>query len=186
MRGGGTRAALACLAVVSVFLTACSDDSAAQKESEVAPTPSTSSGPSGADALRPKGAAEDALTRYEATLQSIAAEIDTLVPGVTWEWNHTADFLLCTGEYADSGGVRVGTRNLVASKPLPDEAWPAVLRVVQARAAELGATETFVYADEPGRHEVAISGNGIEFRVGTSKRALLSAMSDCYLRRSDL
>ncbi|MGW0160164.1 LppA family lipoprotein [Mycobacterium sp. NPDC003323] len=137
--------------------------------------------------LRPKGAAEDALPRYESIVAAIAEDITAVMPGLTWKWNRDPDYVDCTGALADTRGVRVGTRNFLSSSPIPDELWPVVLQVVRDHAAELGAAAEHVYADQPGHHDVAVYGDsGVEIRLLTRGRAVLSAMSDCYLQRRDL
>jgi len=42
------------------------------------------------DSLRPRGAVEDALTRYEAVMQQIAGELSQTQPGLTWRWDRRA------------------------------------------------------------------------------------------------
>lgn len=139
------------------------------------------------DQLRTKAPAEDALAQYEAILQETADGITGLVPELTWKWNRDPDFLDCTGEFAETRGVRVGTRNLLASGPIPDNIWPAALQLVRDRAAELGASQEHVYADEPGHHDVAVYGdNGVEIRLMSRERAVLTATSGCHLKSADL
>jgi hypothetical protein len=139
------------------------------------------------DQLRTKEPAEEALTRYEAILQETADAITELVPELTWKWNRDPDFLDCTGQFAETRGVRAGTRNLLANGPIPDSVWPSALQVVRDRAAELGADQEHVYADKPGHHDVAVyGGNGIEIRLMSRERAVLTATSDCHLKRADL
>ena len=151
------------------------------------PTVAPSNSPSLEDQLRSKGSAEDALTRYESALQATADDLTKLVPGMTWRWNRDAKQLGCGGEFADTRGVRVITRNLVANGPIPDDAWPAALQVLRDHAAQLGATQEHVYADKPGHHDIAIyAGNGTELWLGTRAQAVLNAKSDCYLQRADL
>jgi Lipoprotein confined to pathogenic Mycobacterium len=65
--------------------------------------------------------------------------------------------------------------------------WPAALQVLREHAAEFGAAERHVYADKPGHHDVAIfADNGVELRLIARGQAVLTAMSDCYLKRDDL
>lgn len=143
--------------------------------------------PSLEDQLRSKGSAEDALTRYESALQATADDLTKLVPGLTWHWNRDVKHLSCGGEFAATRGIQIVTRNLVASGPIPDDAWPPAVQVVRNHAARLGATQEHVYADTPGHHDIAIfDGNGTELQLGTRGQAVLTAISDCYLRRADL
>jgi hypothetical protein len=139
------------------------------------------------DQLRTKMPAEEALTHYEAILQETADDITELVPELAWKWNRDPDFLDCTGEFAETRGVRAGTRNLLANGPIPDSVWPAALQIVRDRAVELGAIREHVYANQPGHHDVAVYGdNGVEIRLMSRERAVLTATSDCHLKRADL
>ncbi|MGE2718471.1 LppA family lipoprotein [Mycolicibacterium celeriflavum] len=139
------------------------------------------------DQLRPKESAEEALTRYEEILRETADAIGELVPGLTWRWNRDADFLDCTGEFAETRGVRVGTRSRLADGPIPDDVWPAALQVVRDRAGKLGADQEHVYANKPGHHDIAVYGdNGVEIRLLSRERAVLTATSDCHLKQADL
>lgn len=139
------------------------------------------------DELRSKGSAEEALTRYESIVQSTADDITAVMPELAWKWNRDPDFLDCTGEFAGTSGVRVGTRNLLANGPIADDAWPTALQIVRDHAAELGAVREHVYADKAGHHDIAFyADNGVEIRLLTRGRAVLSAMTDCHLQRRDL
>lgn len=120
-------------------------------------------------------------------MQATADDISKLVPGLTWRWNRESKQLDCDGEFAETGGVRVITRNLVSSGPIPDDAWPAALQVLRDHAAKLGATQQHVYADKPGHHDIAIYGDsGIELHLSTRGQAVINATSDCYLKQADL
>lgn len=136
--------------------------------------------------LASKGSAEAATIRYNELVSAIADDLSTLIPGLTWEWDGEAEFHMCAGEYQNTRGASVWTGQLVASAPIPESVWPRALTLVQARAGELGATELVSYADEPGRHSIAISGNGNVVRLITGGRIVVSARSDCYLREADL
>lgn len=120
-------------------------------------------------------------------MQATADDISKLVPGLTRRWNRESKQLDCDGEFAETGGVRVITRNLVSSGPIPDDAWPAALQVLRDHAAKLGATQQHVYADKPGHHDIAIYGDsGIELHLSTRGQAVINATSDCYLKQADL
>ncbi len=137
--------------------------------------------------LRAKGSAEDALQRYGAALQQMADDVTALVPGLKWYWNRDNTSVTCPGPLADTRGVQILLRHIVFEGPIADDVWPQALARVRERAAALGANQVFVYADRPGHHDVAISGdNGAEIRFGTRAAAVLSAHSDCYLKAADL
>lgn len=182
---GWTVAAIAAAVVIAVlvFIAYMATALAPEQESPVEHRPVTSL----EDQLRSKGPAEDALPRYEAAVQATADDLNKLVPGLTWRWNREAKYVDCTGDFADTRGIRIITRNFVSNGPIPDQAWPEALQVVRTHAAELGATQQHVYADKPGHHDVAFYGdNGIELAVIASGQVVLTATTDCYLQRGDI
>ncbi len=182
---GATIGAIAVIALIAVIIVVVQLSSALAPKQEPTMTPSNTS--SLEDQLRAKGSAEDALTRYEAALQATADDLSKLVPGLSWQPNRDVKFLDCSGEFAQTRGVRVITRNLVANGPIPDDSWPAALQVFRDHAAALGATQQHVYADKPGHHDIAFyADNGVEMQLVTRAQAVLSATSDCYLQRADL
>lgn len=137
--------------------------------------------------LRSKGSAEDALARYETTLQQTADGVASLVPGLTWHWNRESTTVSCPEPLMQTRGVQVLTRHIVFDGPIPDDVWPQALQRVRDSAAELGAHEVYNYVDKPGHHDVAVFANdGAEVRFGTRVAASLSARSDCYLKQADL
>jgi Lipoprotein confined to pathogenic Mycobacterium len=134
--------------------------------------------------LRAKGSAEDALVRYETALQQMADDVAALVPDLTWRWNRETGSVACPGPLMDTRGVQVTPRHIVFDGFVPDDVWQQALQRVRDRAAALGVTEVVVYADKPGHHDVAITGNnGAEIHFGTRIAASLSARSDCYLKQ---
>jgi hypothetical protein len=182
---GATIGVIAVIAVTAVLVVVVQLSAAVAPKQEPTVTPSNS--PALEDQLRPKGPAEDALTRYESALQATADDLTKLVPDLTWQWNRDVKYLDCSGDFADTRGVRVITRNLVSNGPVPDDAWPAVLEVFRDHAAALGATQQHVYADKPGHHDIAIyADNGVELQLVARGQAVLTATSDCYLQRKDL
>lgn len=176
---------IAVIAVIAIIVVVVQLSAALSPEQEPPVKPSNI--PALEDQLRAKGPAEEALTRYESAVQATADDLSKLLPGLTWQWNRDAKLVDCGGDFAETRGVRVITRNLVSSGPIPDDSWPAALQVLRDHAAELGATQQHVYADKPGHHDIAIyADNGVELRLITRGQAVLNAMSDCYLQRADL
>jgi hypothetical protein len=182
---GWTTGVIAVIAVIAVVVVVVQLSMAFTPKQE--PTVTSSNIPALEDQLRSKGSAEETLTRYEAALQATADDLAKLVPGLTWRWNRDVKHLSCGGEFAETRGIRVITRNLVSNGPIPDNAWPAALQLFRDHAAQLGATQEHVYADKPGHHNIAIyADNGVELRLGTRAQAVLNATSDCYLKQADL
>ena len=173
------------IALIAVFVIVVQLSAALEPNQE--PPVKPSNVPALEDQLRAKGPAEDALTRYESALQATADDLSKLLPGLTWRWNRDAKLVDCGGDFAETRGVRVITRNLVSNGPIPDDSWPAALQVLRDHAGELGATQQFIYADKPGHHDIAIhADDGKELRLIARGQAVLNAMSDCYLQRADL
>jgi len=139
------------------------------------------------DDLRSKGSAEEALRRYETLLAQTADQIIALVPGLTWRWYYEDTTVSCTGPLAGTGAVQILTRHVVFDGPVPDAQWPAAVGIVAERAAAFGADDVFTFKDNPGDHDIAISGaDGVEFRFGTKVATNLSARSGCHLEQADL
>jgi PAS domain-containing protein len=176
---------IAVIALIAVFAVIVQLSAALRPEQESPVKPSNT--PALKDQLRAKGSAEEALTRYESALQATADDLSKLMPGLTWRWNRDAKQVDCDGEFAETRGVRVITRNLVSNGPIPDDIWPAALQVLRDHAAELGATQEHFYADKPADHDIAIyADNGVELRLIAREQGVLNAMSDCYLQRAHL
>ena len=112
---GWTIGVISLIAVIAALVFVVQLSTAFSPKEEPTVTPSNS--PSLEDQLRSKGPAEEAVTRYESAVQATADDLTKLVPGLTWRWNREADFLGCTGEFAETRGVRIGTRNLVSNGP---------------------------------------------------------------------
>lgn len=182
---GWTIAAIAIAAVIAVLVLIAYMATALVPDKEPPVEPRHTTGLE--DQLRSKGPAEDALPRYEAAVQGTADDLNELVPGLTWRWNREAKYVDCTGDFADTRGIRIITGNLVSDGPIPDQTWPEALQTVRNHAAELGASQQHVYADKPGHHDIAFyGGNGIELAVIASGQVVLTATTDCYLQRGDM
>lgn len=89
--------------------------------------------------LRPLGAAEDAVGRYEAAMQQIADELSARQPGLTWRWERRVSRFGCEGDLEDTTAVHMRTRHLVADELIPDERWAAAHEVARRHASGLGA-----------------------------------------------
>jgi Lipoprotein confined to pathogenic Mycobacterium len=116
---GATIGVIAVIAVIAVVVVVQLSAAVAPNQE---PTVTPSNSPALEDQVRSKGPAEDALTRYESALQATADNLTKLVPDLTWQWNRDVKYLDCSGDIADTRGVRVITRNLVSNGPVPDDA----------------------------------------------------------------
>lgn len=135
--------------------------------------------------LRARPSFEDARQQYRAAVEGWAAQIASMSTGLTWHVKEDS-WGGCSGDYANTAGVHAYIY-VVFNGPVPEEAWPQALDVVRRGAAQLGATNVTTPVDRPRDHDVVFSGNdGVSVEFGTEPVGVLSATSDCRLRRADL
>jgi hypothetical protein len=135
--------------------------------------------------LRTRPPFEEAQQQYRAAVQGWATQIASLTPGLTWRVKEDS-WGGCSGDYANTPGVHVYIY-VVFNGPISDGVWPQALEAVQRGAAELGADNVTTPVDRPGDHDVVFSGNdGVTVEFGTKAAGVLSAKSDCRLRRADM
>ena len=177
----GLRRILVVAVLSMAALTACGTTSGDDRGAAV-----TSTENSDAEAtLQTRPSFEEAQQQYRAAVQDWATQIATMAPGLTWRVKEDS-WGGCSGDYANTAGVHV-YMYVVFSGPIPDGAWPSALDVVRQGAARLGATEVTKPVDRPGDRDVIFSGNdGITVEFGTKAAGVLSAKSDCRLRRADM
>ena len=172
--------ALAVVVVSTAALTGCGTTSG--DSSGAVLTSTEISNPEAA--LRARPSFEDAQQQYRAAVQGWATQIAPMSPDLTWRVKEDS-WGGCTGDYANTPGAHA-YMYVVFDGPVSDAAWPSALDVVRRGAAQLGATEVTTTVDRPGDHDVIFSGSGgstVEF--GTKAAGVLSAKSDCRLRRAD-
>ena len=136
--------------------------------------------------LRTRPSFDDAQRQYRVAVQDWATQIASTSPGLTWQVKEDG-WGGCTGEYAHTPGVHAFIY-VVFDGPIPDAAWPSALDVVQRGATQLGATDVTAAVDRAGDHDVIVSGSndGSTVEFGTKVAGVLSAKSDCRLRRADM
>ena len=135
--------------------------------------------------LRTRPSFEEAREQYRAAIEGWAAQIASMSPGLTWHVKEDS-WGGCSGDYADTAGVHTYAY-VVFSGPISDEIWPSALDVVRHGAAHLGATNVATPVDRPGdRHVVFTGTDGVTVEFGTKSAGVLSARSDCRLRRVDM
>lgn len=135
--------------------------------------------------LRDKPSLEEAQAEYRTAVEAMSQRIADLTPGTTWAFSDQTPWLACSG---DDVGTDAKHAYFAANfeQPIPDAAWSRALQIVTDGAATFGATELSTFKDEPGNHDVAIAGpDGVEFKLGTKKKASLTAQSDCRLSEAD-
>jgi hypothetical protein len=135
--------------------------------------------------LRDKPSFEEAQAEYRTALQAMAQRIAELTPGTSWAFSDQTPWLACSGDYIGTD-AKHAYFSANFEQPIPDAVWSQALRIVTDGAAEFGASELSTFKDEPGDHDVAIAGpDGVEFKLGTKKKASLTAQSDCRLSEAD-
>lgn len=184
--GGGCvlerlRRVVAAAVLLVAALSACGTTSGGDEGAAM-----TSVEPGDAEAhLRTRPSFEEARQQYRAAVEGWAAHIASMSTGLTWRvkedrWGG------CSGDYANTAGVHAYIY-VVFDGPVPDESWPQALDVVRQGAAQLGASNVTTPVDRPRDHDVVFSGSdGVSVEFGTKVVGVLSATSDCRLRRADL
>jgi hypothetical protein len=127
---------------------------------------------------------EDAQEQYGSAARYMADRITDLVPGLRWYY-HDDSWGGCTDVHSKTRARQV--YQLIAfSGPIPDDKWAQALRIVEDTAASFGATHYGVFRDQPGFHDIYLSGpDGVDFRLGTHGASSLSVKSDCRMREED-
>lgn len=132
-------------------------------------------------ALRQKPSFEAAQAEYRAAVETMATRIAELTPGTSWAFSEQTPWLACGGDYIDTDAKRAYF-SADFQQSIPDAVWPQAMQIVTDGAATFGATTLSTFKDEPGHHDIAIAGDdGVEFKLGTKKKASLTAQSDCRL-----
>jgi len=135
--------------------------------------------------LRARPSFEEARQQCRAAVEGWAARIASMSTGLTWRVKEDS-WGGCSGESANTPGVHAYIY-VVFNGPILDEAWPQALDVVRQGAAQLGATNVARSVDRPRDHDVVFSGSdGVSVEFGSGAVGVLSATSDCRLRRADL
>jgi hypothetical protein len=137
------------------------------------------------ESLRQKPSFEAAQAEYRSAVETMANQIAGLTPGTTWTFSDQTPWLSCGGDYIDTDAKHAYV-SAGFEQAIPEAAWPQAVQIVKDGAAKFGATNLATFKDEPGNHDIAISGSdGVEFKLGTKVKASLTAQSDCRLSGKD-
>ena len=124
---------------------------------------------------------EDTEIQVRQAVEELGGHVSTLVPGLTWRWIRSRSSIDCDPPYDQTQGQQVSLQFYSASRGIPDEVWPQVREHARELAARVGATESEMFADEPGHHNVRFfSREGTEFQVG-SRGAVITSGTGCRL-----
>jgi len=132
--------------------------------------------------LVPLPSLEDAEVQLRQAVEELGTHVSFLVSGLTWRWaGRYSSSIDCDPPYDQTQGQQVMLQHYAASKGIPDEVWPQVRDRARELAASLGATESEMFADQPGDHNVRFySREGTEFMIGT-QGAAISSGTGCRL-----
>ncbi|MEU0540873.1 LppA family lipoprotein [Nocardia sp. NPDC005978] len=127
---------------------------------------------------------EESKAELEAAVLQLAAYIDTLVPGLRWEWKDSELGAECSPPFEKSQGVKLFLRHYTASGPVPDDLWPAVAQRAKELAAPLGSTEVETFPEQAGNHGVRYFGSNAPVLWARSGAAtVITSNTGCRLPR---
>lgn len=118
-----------------------------------------------------------------AAVEGWAAEIASISKVLAWRVKKAGAG--AAGDYANTPGVHAYIY-AVFDGPVSDKSWPLALEVLRQGVGQLGHQRHYA-ADGPRDHDVVFSGgDGVSVEFGAKAVGVLSATSDCRLRRADL
>lgn len=169
---------LAAIAVVCATVVGC--DSSSDGGRQLSPEEVTAL----ENQLRAKPPFEVAQRQYRDAATQMANQIAALVPGTTWTFTQDT-WMTCAGDYVRTRGKEAYFM-VQFSSPIPDDKWGQAVEIVKNATTQFGATDFGVMKDKPTDHDVYFSGpNGVEFKLGTQKAAVLTAKADCRISQAD-
>jgi hypothetical protein len=154
--------------------------------------------------LAPKGSSEEGYVATEAAIAEMADQIAALVPGLTWQWHdrglHWASCLQDTRYETPSEesvlAVTRNTRSALFSGPIPEEVWPAAVKIVEDKARTFGITQWAGNTDVAHNHDIVIHDNDYSpdpnnqwtnsFEIGTRVVGRLAGSVGCRLWQKTL
>jgi hypothetical protein len=147
------------------------------------------------DSLRSKVSFESARDQLTALAQSVAEKISAAIPGGhPWRFDdRTSDLAksLRDGASCDELPARTDIARKASAPPIifatfTPEDFQIAKRVIREQAATLAATEESSLFNDASRAEYDVTGNGYEFRIMQSKKALFTLDGDCHLMQKVL
>lgn len=154
--------------------------------------------------LAPKGSSEEGYAAAEAAIAQMADQIAALVPGLTWKWHDDGlHWLSCLQDTryetpAEESVLAVtrNTRSALFSGPIPEDVWPAAVKIVQDKARGFGITQWAGNTDVAQNHDIVIHDNDYNpdpnnqwtnsFEIGTRVVARLAGSVGCRLWQKSL
>jgi len=155
--------------------------------------------------LAPKGSSEEGYAAAEAAIAEMADQIAALVPGLTWKWHDDGLHWLSCLQNMDSEAIWSGdsvlavtrnTRSALFSGPIPEDVWPAAVKIVEDKARGFGITQWAGNTDVAQNHDIVIHDNDYNpdpnnqwtnsFEIGTRVVARLAGSVGCRLWQKSL
>jgi hypothetical protein len=102
-----------------------------------------------------------------------------------WTTASNEDTGNCEAPYEQTDGKRYFLPNRVADNvAVSEQQWTDLLQVAKDAAAKLGATDVQVMQDQPGRHDVWLSGPaGVFIKFSYKGNMVVSGYTGCRLPR---
>ncbi|MFD6199546.1 LppA family lipoprotein [Mycobacteriaceae bacterium NPDC060252] len=155
--------------------------------------------------LAPKGSSEEGYAAAEAAIAEMADRIAALVPGLTWKWHDDGLHWASCLQNMDSDAIWSGdsvlavtrnTRSALFSGPIPEDVWPAAVKIVEDKARGFGITQWAGNTDVAQNHDIVIHDNDYNpdpnnqwtnsFEIGTRVVARLAGSVGCRLWQKTL
>lgn len=115
-------------------------------------------------------------------VQWIIDAIHVVSPGLRWVPHRERLQSPCGGEYSNTGGIEVTLPSMLSDIPIPDADWPRAVQAARNVAREAGITEIEVFRDQPGDHDVNLTGsNGNSIHFGSAEATGLRGTTGCRL-----
>ncbi|WP_255605167.1 LppA family lipoprotein [Mycolicibacterium xanthum] len=142
------------------------------------------------DGMRARGSFEAARQRLNAAAATIADRITAAVPGQTWHFSEDPNVV----DVKQAGLPCEKLTGDIARRPMSDllefgrtfdaGEFGTANEIVRDEAAKVGATDESSLFNDQARRDLAVQGNGYEFKLSQGGSAILNITGDCHLMQS--
>lgn len=131
------------------------------------------------------------LEETEATMVAVVDEIKAAAtainPALRWEESRPRRAEGCGGAFARTDGSSVRMPLWGSQAPIPDADWPEILAAAREIAARAGIHDVNVRVDQPGDHDVLLSGEtGNRLQIGTKVAASITGETGCRYKAESM
>jgi hypothetical protein len=128
---------------------------------------------------------EDTKTQVQAAIDEIKATASKLIPSITWETPSEGSGDTCQQPYEQTDGRGYFLPHAVANHvTVSEQQWAKILQVTKDAAAKLDATESQVFQDKPGDHDVRFYGPArLSIGIGYQHSLVVTGYTGCRLPR---